>query len=277
MLDREQVIQANIQLHTHLASQYRTSEPHYRPENVNRVASIVQAFAKTAPVSKLLDVGCGMGFMIDIAKQSFDEIEGIDVTPAMLQQIDTKSDRCKIHLQIAQIEKMPFAESTFGACTAYAVLHHLHDLIPAFKEIYRVLKPGGVFYTDTDPNHYFWKAFSNTPDSEDYTDIVKRELYAVKYKDQELESEFGVDPKVLRDAEMIKHVAGGLREEDLRLVLTTIGFSSVEIRYEWFLGEAKLIHSGHPQSTVDAVRNHLRDMLPLSRHLFKYVSILATK
>lgn len=55
------------------------------------------------------------------------------------------------------------------------------------------------------------------------------------------------------------------------------GFSKTKIRYNWFLGEGKIIHGEKTKESVTVVREYMDDLLPLSRHLFKYVSIYAKK
>jgi ubiquinone/menaquinone biosynthesis C-methylase UbiE len=277
MISREKVLEANIKLHTHLADTYKSNEPHYNKENVLRVEKNLKDLQKRTNGKILLDVGCGMGFIIDIAKKYFSNIQGIDITQAMLDKIDTRHEKGKIEVRIAEIEKMPFAHNSFDVCTAYAVIHHLHALKPAFKDIYRVLRPGGVFYTDTDPNYYFWEAFKGLKDSEKYSDFVRREIDAIQHKDDEMEKEFNVPKDVLLNAEVLKHVEGGFKAEIIKSLLNEVGFSDVEIHYEWFLGEAKIIHSKKDSHSADAFRRHLTGMLPLSKHLFKYISIVATK
>jgi SAM-dependent methyltransferase len=42
-------------------------------------------------------------------------------------------------------ERLPFADATFDVVFARAVLHHTSDLDGACREMYRVLRPGGVF------------------------------------------------------------------------------------------------------------------------------------
>jgi hypothetical protein len=61
-----------------------------------------------------------------------------------------------------------------------------------------------------------------------------------------------------------------------------VGFSNVEFRYYWFLGQAFLVNEeGKPReerlanaTTMDAV---LQRVMPLSRQLYKYLGFVATK
>lgn len=276
-VSKEDVLKANIQLHTQLADVYKKSEPHYLPENKARVENIIQGFSSGNRDGTMLDVGCGMGFTIDIAKNYFSKIVGIDITEAMLEKVNTNSDRCDIKVMVAEIEKMPFDDNSYDAVTAYAVIHHLHELKPAFEEIYRVLKPGGSFYTDTDPNYYFWEALRQVPANGEYSASIRREVDAVQNKDKELQEEFGVDPEVLNTAEVLKHDAGGFKPEDLESLLREVGFSDVVIHYEWFVGEARVIHSDDTKGCEGQIRMIMNELLPLTKHLFKYLRIMAVK
>ena len=276
-MEKNDVLEANIKLHTQLSSCYKETEPHYKPENVNRVKNILKTLSGNESSRKLLDVGCGMGFIIDIAKEFYEQIYGIDITPAMLEKVIQKSEKCQIHLQIAKVENLPFDENFFDTVSAYAFIHHLHDLTPAFKEIFKVLKPGGMLYTDTDPNYYFWKEFTEIDQNKDYSDIVEREIDAINFKAKELMEKFDIDPQTLNTAESLKHRHGGFKEDEIRETLLKVGFSEVKINYEWFLGEAKLLHSVNNEELMQKYRDHLKEMLPLSRHLFKYIQIIAKK
>jgi len=274
MYDKEEVVKANIELHTSMVNKYR-EEPHHKPENVARIREIIKTLKERTGGERLLDVGCGMGFMIDIAKDYFKVIRGVDVTSAMLEMVDVKSTECDIKVQIAEAEHLPFEDGSFDVCVAHALLHHLHDVQPVMNEIRRVLKPGGVFYSDLDPNNYFWEAMKELAPEKSYCDVIAREVNAVLYKDEEIEKEFNIDKEVMRTAEHLKHIEGGFSEERLLDSLKSAGFSESYVNYEWYLGEGKYIHSDVEKA--DTIRVYLREMLPLTRHLFKYIKIFAEK
>lgn len=276
MYSKDEVIKANIALHSALAGKYKETEPHYKQENIERVTRILENLQKKAKGKSLLDIGCGMGFIIDIAKSYFKVIRGIDVTPAMLEKVDTKNDKCDIKVMLAESDKLSFDDNSFDVCTAYAVLHHMDELLPTFREIYRVLNKDGIFYSDLDPNYYFWEAISALPYDNQYSDIVKREIDAVLNKDKELEKQFNIERNLLRTAEHFKHEEGGFKEECLRELLIQAGFKNIDIQYEWFLGEGKIIHGKNEEAAL-IIRDYLHDALPLTKHLFKYVMIFARK
>ena len=272
----EDVINANVKLHTAAADKYR-EEPHYRPESRARIREIIQAIQRETKGKALLDVGCGMGFIIDIAREFFEVIRGVDVTPAMLERVNTSDERCNIKVEIARVECLPFENNTFDVCTAHALLHHLKDIRPALKEIRRVLRPGGIFYSDLDPNGYFREAIKSLGTAGTFDKAILREINAAKNKDQEIADLFNLDVDTVQKAEHWMHVEDGFKEEDLRAVLDEMQFSQFEVKYQWFLGEAGIIHGEQTMSHADVLRTYLHDMFPLTRHLFKYLSIIARK
>lgn len=277
MYSKQQVVNANIKLHTTLANEYKGTEPHYRPENIERVKNILINLQQQTNGSKLLDIGCGMGFIIDIAKDYFDYINGVDITPAMINKVNTEHNNCKISLDLADTASLPFEDNTFDVCTAHALLHHLDEITPTLKEVFRVLKPGGIFYSDLDPNYYFWKYINDLPENINYNEVITREIQAVKYKDLEFAKEFNIEKDLLYSAEHLKHVQGGFKEEDIIDTCNNIGFNSTSIRYEWFLGEGKYLHDPLTSNSIDTLRLYLKEILPLSRHLYKYISFYTEK
>ena len=95
---------------------------------------------------KVLDVGCGTGFVSQLYP-NFD-IVGIDISDGMLEKNPYKWVK-------APAEAIPFPDSTFDFVLCRALLHHLEDPKVGLKEMFRVLKPGGTF-SCWDPNQAFF-------------------------------------------------------------------------------------------------------------------------
>lgn len=98
-----------------------------------------------------LDVGCGGGILAEeFAGMGF-RVTGIDPSEESLAT-------AKKHAQIAGLaidyqqgtgEAIPFADNAYPVVYCCDVLEHVRDLPRVTGEIYRVTKPGGVFFFDT--------------------------------------------------------------------------------------------------------------------------------
>ena len=269
------VLDANIEVHTRMVERYDAEEPHFRPENQEKVRGRLKALRSRVPGGKLLDVGCGTGFIIHLAVGTFDEIHGVDITPAMMQRVRT--DLGNITLHQAPAEKMPFADASFDAVTAYSFVDHVADQGAPLREVARVMRPGGIFYADLIPSRLFWRALSplSADKSRRYSDIVAREAEMVTANDRKVEQQFGIAADLFRRAEPGKE-AGGIDPAQFRATALASGFSACEVSFDWFLGQGAVMHG---QSSADAatVETYLRRVSPLADHLFKYVYFHAVK
>lgn len=277
----QKVIEANIALHSKMSDDYSTCEPHFRAENIATVEGKLIPIIEQTNAKKMLDLGCGTGFVINIAKKYVAEIHGVDVTKAMMDKVDRSGD-AKIELFEHDTGSFPAAAGTYDMVTAYSFLHHLYDVTPTLKTAFNALRDGGIFYADLDPNYYFWEGVNKLDRNGEYDGIVKREIEMVTYKDEDIEKNFGVDKDVFNSAEYGKNIKGGFKAEELEASLKNIGFKKVTFFYHWFIGQGLLINDDN-YSKEDRFRYaeitdlYLQKALPLSKNLFKYIGFTAQK
>ncbi|MES2514151.1 MAG: class I SAM-dependent methyltransferase [Bacteroidota bacterium] len=277
----KEVISANIELYTKSSHEYEKLEPQYRPENLKRVKALLKKEIDAVGARKILDLGCGTGFMINLMKEYVDEITGVDVTQVMLDRVD-KSGNAKIELINHDTGSYPVVEGKYDMATAHSFLHHLYDIKPTIETAAKALRKGGVFVNELDPNYYFWEAINKLERNGNYSPLVKREVEEVNHKDEDIEKTFGVNPEVYNTAEYGKNIKGGFKEEELIETLLGAGFSKVEIKYHWFLGETLVVNNPNSEKeknleTAKWFNEVLHSSMPLSRHLYKYVGFVATK
>lgn len=265
---------ANRQVHAHLAAVYNT-EPHFRPENQAKVKGRLHDLRARSKGGKLLDVGCGTGFIIHLAADIFDEIHGVDITPEMMSQVDLSKGNIKLHE--APAEKLPFQDASFDAATAYSFIDHLDDVSVMLREVARVLKPGGWAYIDLAPNRLFWEALSNMPTDHqgDLSDIVARERRMVLENAELVEAEYGLNAALFRSAEPGK-LRGGISHAEIEADAKAAGFRRCETIFDWFLGQGAVMHNDSPAAAA-TVDSYLRRTLPLTRHLYKYLCFYLEK
>lgn len=111
---------------------------------------VIEIIAKNNP-KHILDIASGTGDLAIMAAQKTDAqaIIGVDISKGMLeigQQKIAKLDLSKrITLQVADSENLPFDTNYFDAITVAFGVRNFENLDIGIKEIYRVLKPDGVF------------------------------------------------------------------------------------------------------------------------------------
>jgi ubiquinone/menaquinone biosynthesis C-methylase UbiE len=98
---------------------------------------------------RLIDCGCGPGSItVDLAREVAPaEAIGIDLRDVALTQGRTLARErgiTNVTFHAASVYQLPYADSSFDAAFACAVLQHLATPLTALKELRRVLKPGGV-------------------------------------------------------------------------------------------------------------------------------------
>lgn len=270
----QKVIHANIRYHEALAPNYDSTQPHYKPENVGRVEKVLADLSMKTGGDSLLDLGCGTGFIINIAKKYFKHVTGVDITPSMLERVDKSGGQ--IELYQCDTGEIPLEANQFDVCTAYGFLHHLYDLRPTLQEAYRCLKPGGIFFSGQDPNYYYWWLMNSLKGNSSLEGIVRREFHSVVSVDEDIAANNELQPEDVALAEFQKVVKGGFDVDKISDLMKDIGFQSIHPHYEWFLGQGKVIHQ-QSQEDSNIIENFLRETLPASKHLFKYVSFFAQK
>ena len=94
---------------------------------------------------KVLDVGCGNGYVLERFARENAEVYGIDITPMSIKLCHQRFDfkELKGDFIVANAEEIPFPDNYFDCITSMGVLHHVPNTEKAVSEIYRVLKPGG--------------------------------------------------------------------------------------------------------------------------------------
>ncbi len=113
---------------------------------------------------KLLDIGCGEGNDLNYFKGLGAEIYGIDINTIAVKIAQERFSLDEHNIKANNASTIHFPDSTFDIVTSNYVLQSIEEIAPVFKEINRVLKPGGEFvFLATHPmRQYFEKKNPNS-------------------------------------------------------------------------------------------------------------------
>jgi len=94
---------------------------------------------------RVLDVGCGDGALaVELGRRGA-EVVGVDASAAMIAAAcrRARQDGIEIGFVVGDARSLPFAAGSFDLVTAITILCFVGRAAPAFREIARVLRPGG--------------------------------------------------------------------------------------------------------------------------------------
>ncbi len=108
-----------------------------------------QAIAALRPGETVLDLGSGAGFDCFLAAKQVGptgRILGVDMTPAMISKARANAARVgaeNVEFRLGEIEHLPVGDASIDVILSNCVVNLSPDKAAAFREAFRVLRPGG--------------------------------------------------------------------------------------------------------------------------------------
>ena len=124
--------------------EHLTNEDPRRDKVFRRYLAKLMEYKKSG---KLLELGCGGGHFLRLAKESGFEIYGIEISDYLAGFCGKKLQTDTISSKVLQ--EASYDAEYFDAVVSFNVFSHLLDPVEEFKHIKRVLKPGGVLLFET--------------------------------------------------------------------------------------------------------------------------------
>ena len=120
--------------------------------NLNRVMA---QRGQLTTESHVIDVGCGSGTTaIALCKYVGCQVTGVDLSGVRIANaIDSLEEhpedvRAKVDFKKGSATDLPIENETFTHAWSQATIYHVPDKVKVLEEVYRVLKPGGIFVFD---------------------------------------------------------------------------------------------------------------------------------
>ncbi|MFO7910765.1 MAG: metalloregulator ArsR/SmtB family transcription factor [Desulfotignum sp.] len=97
--------------------------------------------------SSIADLGCGTGELLgQLVADTGQRLIGVDASPEMLEQARIKlPDAGSVELRLGEVEYLPMKDQEVDTVVMSMVLYHIFQPEKAICEVFRVLRPGGMF------------------------------------------------------------------------------------------------------------------------------------
>ena len=105
-----------------------------------RVVRALLDAAGVPPGARLLDAGAGSGRTLDELAR-YGRPAGVEPNPL---GVEAARARGHVDVQLAPVERIPYADASFDAVTCLDVIEHTDDDVRSLRELRRVTRPGGA-------------------------------------------------------------------------------------------------------------------------------------
>lgn len=154
----EEVLHENIKVHALENRNYLRRHP--EQTNFFQNTHLTEIINKTVNMlpdksGKVLDLGCGTGYLLmEFLERGF-EVTGVDLSPELLAALEEKIPshlKAKTNLINSDaIDYLQHNKETFSLVSMSAFLHHLFDYEPLLKSACSALQPGGTLLIFFEP------------------------------------------------------------------------------------------------------------------------------
>ena len=161
------------------------------------------SMSKVSKDDEVLDIACGTGIVTCTFAKYAKNVIGLDITQDMITQATKLQNEKKlenIKFDLADVETLPFKDSTFDIVFTRYSFHHFLDTKKVFDEMIRVCKPNGkVIVVDVALENRYSKAYNYMEKLRDpsHTKALTfkefDELFSSKYLTSHKKSSYKVD------------------------------------------------------------------------------------
>jgi SAM-dependent methyltransferase len=96
----------------------------------------------------VLEIGPGPGLTTDLLRHRVSRVTAVEIDPALGEPLRDRLSGTNVEVIVADAVEARLPADSFSTTACFSILHHMpshEDQDRLFEEIYRVLRPGGIF------------------------------------------------------------------------------------------------------------------------------------
>lgn len=117
------------------------------PITIKRYEEVLDRLEPYRKTNKMIDVGCGMGYFLEVAKSRGWEVFGTEYTDKAIEICESKG--ITMHQGVLDVNN--YEAESFDVVTSFEVIEHINNPIEEVSNIHHLLRKQGAFYVTT-PN-----------------------------------------------------------------------------------------------------------------------------
>ena len=145
----EKLAQANSRYYINSDKGKGITEEEFRKSGIEAYKKYIQDDELLRSKDSILDLGCGSGRLTEFMAKDFKKVYGSDISPTMISEARTRLVNVpNVEFLETDGDTIPLSDATCNIVFAYLVFQHIktREMVEKnFKEIFRILKPGGIF------------------------------------------------------------------------------------------------------------------------------------
>jgi len=119
---------------------FRTTRPPKARERAE-YAKLLADFERVRSTNRLLEVGCGHGIFLEVARAFGWEVSGVEILPPIAELARRERG---LDVRTGDLLQARFDGGTFDVAYMNEVIEHIVDPVGLMSEVCRVLRPGGI-------------------------------------------------------------------------------------------------------------------------------------
>ena len=112
-----------------------------------RYGTLLNSFSSYRTKGRLLEVGCGRGYFLEVARAKGWRPVGTELSAEACDEARSKG----LEVVLGSVSELSLAPGTFEVVVLFEVVEHMEKPLQEMRELFQLLRPGGLLYVTT-PN-----------------------------------------------------------------------------------------------------------------------------